>query len=71
MRRCGARLRDVVWRVRFRGRTLYILILIEFQSRIDPVMALRQLTYVASFYEDLCRQKRLTENGKLPPVSAY
>ncbi len=68
VRRRGARLRDVVWSVRFRGRTLYILILIEFQSRIDPVMALRQLVYVASFYEDLCRQKRLSESGKLPPV---
>ncbi len=54
--------------VRFRGRTLYILILIEFQSRLDPVMALRQLVYVTSFYEDLYRQKRLSENGKLPPV---
>ncbi len=68
VRRRGLRLRDVVWSVRFRGRALYILILIEFQSRLDPVMALRQLVYVASFYEDLCRQKRLTENGKLPPV---
>ena len=47
---------------------LYILILIEFQSRVDPVMALRQLVYVASFYEDLYKQKRLTESGKLPPV---
>ncbi len=68
VRRRGARIRDVVWSVRFRGRTLYILILIEFQSRVDPIMALRQLTYVATFYEDLYKQKRLTDGGKLPPV---
>lgn len=68
VRRRGARIRDVVWSVRFRGRTLFILILIEFQSRLDPVMALRQLVYVASFYQDLHRQKRLSEGGKLPPV---
>ncbi len=68
VRRRGARIRDVVWSVRFRDRTLYILILIEFQSRLDPVMALRQLVYVASFYQDLHRQKRLSESGKLPPV---
>ncbi len=68
VRRRGARIRDVVWSVRFRDRPLYILILIEFQSRVDPVMALRQLIYVASLYEDLHRQKRLAEGGKLPPV---
>lgn len=68
VRRRGARIRDVVWSVRFRERKLYILILIEFQSRVDPVMALRQLVYVASFYEDLFKQKRLSESGKLPPV---
>jgi hypothetical protein len=68
VRRRGTRIRDVVWSVRFRERTLYILILIEFQSRIDPVMALRLLTYVAAFYLDLHKQKKLLEGGKLPPV---
>lgn len=68
VRRRGAKIRDVVWSVRFRGRTLFILILIEFQSRRDPVMALRQLVYVASFYKDLYKQKRLSDSGKLPPV---
>lgn len=67
--RCRSlKVRDVVWSVRFRGRALYILILIEFQSRLDPVMALRQIEYVAGFYKDLYLQKRLTADGKLPLV---
>jgi len=41
VRRRGAKIRDVVWSVRFRDRTLYILILIEFQSRIDPISCAR------------------------------
>lgn len=68
VRRRGARLRDVVWSVRFRGRTLYLLILLEFQSRPEPIMALRQLIYVATLYEDLHKQKRVNAHGKLPPV---
>jgi predicted transposase/invertase (TIGR01784 family) len=68
VRRRGAKIRDVVWSVRFSDRTLYILILIEFQSRLDPIMALRHLEYVAGFYKDLYLQERLSVDGKLPPV---
>lgn len=35
---------DLLWRVRFRGKWLYLLILIEFQSKVDRFMALRILT---------------------------
>ena len=36
---------DAVWRVRLRERWLYLLVLLEFQSRDEPRMALRILTY--------------------------
>jgi len=37
---------DVVWRVKAGEDWLYLYILIEFQSRVDPFMAVRMLVYV-------------------------
>lgn len=60
---------DVVWRVRWReGRWLYVYILLEFQSTVDPFMALRFMVYLGLFYQDLLRHHELTPAGKLPPV---
>ena len=55
---------DRVWRVRFRDRWLYMLVLLEFQSVVDRSMALRVLAYTALLYQDLMRARA----GSLPPV---
>ena len=59
---------DVVWRVRWREHWLYIYLLLEFQSDVDPWMAVRLLVYVGLLYQDLIRAGRLTPDGRLPPV---
>jgi hypothetical protein len=59
---------DIVWRVRWRDRWLYVYLLLEFQSDVDPFMAVRLLVYVGMLYQDLIRTKQLTEEGQLPPV---
>ena len=59
---------DVIWRVRLREQWLYVYLLIEFQSRPDPFMALRMLVYVGLLYQELVKGKQLTANHKLPPV---
>ena len=59
---------DAVWRVRFRDRWLYLLVLLEFQSRSDPRMALRMLEYTALLYRELDRQGELAAPGGWPPV---
>ncbi|RCK78693.1 MAG: putative transposase [Candidatus Ozemobacter sibiricus] len=59
---------DVVWRVRWGEEWLYIYILIEFQSEVDPFMALRMMTYLGLLYQDLIAQKRLAADRWLPPV---
>jgi predicted transposase/invertase (TIGR01784 family) len=60
---------DVVWRVRWGGeRWLYIYLLLEFQSTVDPFMALRLMVYVGLLYQHLIKQRQLPESGKLPPV---
>lgn len=43
-------------------------LLLEFQSRIDKLMALRMLNYLSLLYLDLVKQGELTLSGKLPPV---
>lgn len=60
---------DVVWRLRWSRseRWIYVYLLLEFQSTVDPFMAVRVMTYVGLLYQDLIRQ-RLTPSGKLPPV---
>ena len=46
---------DRVWRVRYRRRWLYVLVLLEFQSTVDRTMAVRVLAYSALLYQDLLR----------------
>ncbi len=59
---------DVVWRVKAEGEWIYLYILIEFQSTIDPYMAIRIMTYVGLLYQDLIRKKDILANRQLPPV---
>ena len=59
---------DIIWRVRWRDRWLYVYLLLEFQSTVDRFMALRIMVYVGMLYQDLIRAKQLTPNGLLPPV---
>jgi predicted transposase/invertase (TIGR01784 family) len=60
---------DVVWRVRWKGGDwLYVYLLMEFQSTVDPFMALRMMVYLGLLYQDLLQQRQLTRSGKLPPV---
>jgi predicted transposase YdaD len=60
---------DVVWRVRWGAdRWLYVYLLLEFQSTVDPFMALRVMVYVGLLYQQLIRHRQIPEPGRLPPV---
>ena len=64
---------DILWRVRLKlpdGQQawLYLYLLIEFQSKADPWMALRLLTYVCLLYQDLIKSGQVEPGGTLPPV---
>ncbi|MEA3545276.1 MAG: Rpn family recombination-promoting nuclease/putative transposase, partial [Thermodesulfobacteriota bacterium] len=59
---------DVVWRIRWGEDWLYVYLLLEFQSTIDPWMAVRIMTYVGLLYQDLIQAGRIVDSGRLPPV---
>jgi hypothetical protein len=46
----------------------YVYLLIEFQSTVDPYMALRVMVYVGLLYQHLIQQGQIPGSGKLPPV---
>ena len=57
---------DLIYKVQFHDREVYIYILIEFQSTVDPFMALRVLNYITNFYMDFLVNNRGV--NKLPAV---
>ena len=59
---------DMIWRIWWRDRWLYVYLLLEFQSREDDFMAVRIMSYLGLLYQDLIRQEAFTPSGKLPPV---
>ena len=65
---------DQVWRIRFKdaepdaGAGAWLLLLLEFQSRDDPDMALRILGYVVELYRDLEAQGVVGAGTLRPPV---
>ncbi len=57
---------DLIYKIQFHDREVYIYILVEFQSTVEPFMALRVLNYITNFYMDF-----LVNNSgvkKLPAV---
>src|SRR4051794_40761843 len=50
---------DLIWRTRWQEGEAPVYLLVEFQSSVDPFMAVRNLTYVGLRYEELIRQKEL------------
>ncbi len=59
---------DIVWRVRLGPDWIYVYLLIEFQSSVDPFMAVRVLAYLGLLYQDIIRTGGLTAERQLPPV---
>ena len=57
---------DLIYKIQFQDRDVYIYILIEFQSSVDPFMALRVLNYITNFYMDFLANNKSVK--KLPAV---
>ncbi|MBS0288202.1 MAG: Rpn family recombination-promoting nuclease/putative transposase [Proteobacteria bacterium] len=59
---------DIIWKIDFKKKSLYIICLLEFQSAIDKFMAVRVLTYIGLIYQDLIRHEHIEKVDELPPV---
>lgn len=59
---------DVIWRVRRGDEDLYIYLLLEFQSSVNPYMAIRIFNYLGLLYQDLIHSGEIAADGRLPPV---
>ena len=59
---------DVVWRLRLGGQWAYLLVLLEFQSRTDPLMALRIHEYTLGVYREVARNGSRGPGARLPAV---
>ena len=57
---------DLIYQIHFKNKPMYIYMLIEFQSTVDPMMPLRFLRYICEFYEDL--KNHQTGLKKLPAI---
>ena len=66
---------DIVWKIKHKKEEqwLYIYILLEFQSKPDPSMALRMMSYMSLLYLELYETKQFVKDAKtaypkLPPI---
>ena len=67
---------DIVWRAPFHARPeadggegwVYLVMMLEFQSEVDFLMALRVRNYVDNFYMERWRGKRFRSRDRLAPV---
>ncbi len=71
----GTRQGDLAWRIpRLDGLDLYLLLMLEHQSKSERYMALRKATYCCLSYESLVQQDLIPRSGRLPiilPVVLY
>ncbi|MBF0310416.1 MAG: Rpn family recombination-promoting nuclease/putative transposase [Magnetococcales bacterium] len=62
---------DVVWEIPFRaGGSLFLLLILEFQSTVDPWTALRVNVYTGLLHQQLIAERRMKPSDGLPPVLA-
>ncbi|MBF0153418.1 MAG: Rpn family recombination-promoting nuclease/putative transposase [Magnetococcales bacterium] len=60
---------DMVWEVPIRaGGNLFLLLMLEFQSDMDPWMVLRLAVYTGLLYQQLVAERKLKPADGLPPV---
>ena len=62
----------MIYKVQLLNHEVYIYILIEFQSTVDPFMALRVLNYITNFYMDyIANHKQVRKLPAVFPIVLY
>ena len=59
---------DLIWKLRWGERTLVLYLLLEFQSKPDPSMPVRIMSYMALLWQDLIRTGAINPVEPLPGI---
>ena len=60
---------DVVWQIPTRsGGVFYLLVMLEFQSTVNWMMAVRMVAYANLLWLQLIHEKKLSPHGPLPAI---
>ena len=63
---------DLIYKIKLQRKTIYIYVLLEFQSKVDRFMVLRVLFYILSFYMDYtANYKRIKKLPAIFPIVLY
>lgn len=63
---------DLIYKLKLRRKTVYIYVLLEFQSKVDRFMVLRVLFYILSFYMDYtANYNRIKKLPAIFPIVLY
>lgn len=63
---------DLIYKLKLHQKTVYIYVLLEFQSKVDRFMVLRVLFYILSFYMDYtANYKRIKKLPAIFPIVLY
>jgi len=63
---------DLIYKLKLHRKTVYIYVLLEFQSKVDRFMVLRVLFYILSFYMDYTTNyKRIKKLPAIFPIVLY
>ncbi|MBF0435732.1 MAG: Rpn family recombination-promoting nuclease/putative transposase [Magnetococcales bacterium] len=64
------RIDDLVWKIRWQGteRWLFIYAILEPQSTVDDIMAIRNTLYAMLLYQDLRQSSKILKGQKFPPI---
>lgn len=62
---------DLIYKINFKGKPIYIFLLLEFQSTVDRFMALRFLRYICEFYQSFITSKKIKKLPAVFPLLLY
>ncbi len=62
---------DIVYKINFEGKEIYIFVLLEFQSTVDKLMCFRFMNYISSLYLDFNKPDTMSKHPAVFPLLLY
>ncbi len=62
---------DIVYKMNYEGKEIYIFVLLEFQSTVDKLMCFRFMNYISSLYLDYNKPDTMSKHPAVFPLLLY